>query len=448
MKAEDKYKVGTLTPLECHGERKRTIGILSLGCPRNLVDSESILNRLKLKKYPLVDIDKADVAIVNTCAFIKDATSESLDAISDLIDLKKEGKLKKIIVYGCLPQRYKGELRDELPEVDAFIGKISFPVYHTNGNLRFSLTPKHYAYVKICEGCINNCSYCVIPKIKGKFTSLDINSLLNKIERFDKDKVAEVNIIGQDITGYGIDLYGSLELPGLLKRIVKKIKNIGWLRLLYLYPNRISDELLNLIKDEPRICKYIDLPVQHINDRILRLMRRHTRKKDILKVIDKIRKTIPNVGIRTSLIVGFPSETDKEFKELLEFIEEIKFERLGAFMYSREEGTPAYNFKKQVLNRIKSERFNVLMSCQQEISRSINQKFLGKILDVLIDEKDPATPEDSDSGGGAYLGRSQYDAPEVDGLVYVSSKRELKPGDFVKVKINDTLEYDLVGETP
>jgi ribosomal protein S12 methylthiotransferase len=419
-------------PLSTNGERSLTIGILSLGCPRNLVDSESILNRLNLKGYPIVDIDEADVAIVNTCAFIKNATLESIDAILDLIALKKEGKLKKIVVYGCLPQRFKEELRTELPEVDAFAGKIS--LNHDSG--RLALTPKHYAYVKICDGCINNCSYCVIPKIKGRFASLNMNYILDKIEALDRDKVSEVNIIGQDITGYGIDLYGSLKLPELLKRIVKKMKNIVWLRLLYFYPNRLSDELLDLIKDEPRVCKYIDLPVQHINDRILRLMGRHTTKKEILAVIDKIRKRIPQVGIRTSLIVGFPSETDKEFKELIRFIEEIRFERLGAFMYSREEGTVAYNLRQQVPDKIKSERFNALMSCQQGVSRSINQNFLGKVLDVLIDEKEK----------GAYLGRSQYDAPEVDGLVYVSSNKELKPGDFVKVKITDTLEYDLVGE--
>jgi len=418
------------------------VGILSLGCPRNLVDSESILGGLALRGYPIVDIDKADVAIVNTCCFIEDAKTESIDAILDLIDLKKQGKLKKLIVYGCLAQRYKDKLHKELPEVDAFVGKTSL-----NHNLAaFPLTPKHYAYVKICEGCINNCSYCIIPKIKGRFTSLDIDSILAKIERFDKDKVSEVNIIGQDITGYGLDLYGSRRLPELLKKIIKMSPNIGWLRLLYLYPGRICDELLELMKNEPKLCKYIDLPLQHINDRILNLMHRQATKQDIIRLIDKIRTKIPNIAIRTSVIVGFPSETEKDFKELLDFIEDVKFERLGAFIYSREEGTPAYNFKKQVPPEIKRERFNTLMMQQQKISQDVNKEFLGKIIDVLIDEPSSCAQGLGGKEGSSYLGRSQYDAPEVDGLVYVDSKKTLKPGNFVKVQITDTLEYDLVGK--
>ncbi len=408
------------------------IGILSLGCPRNLVDSESILGRLNLKGYPVVDMPKADVAIVNTCAFIEDAKKESIDAILDLIDLKSRGKLKKVIVYGCLSQRYKNTLIKQLPQIDAFVGKVSL-----NHELkRFPITPGHYAYLKICEGCINNCSYCIIPKIKGRFTSLDQNSILKKIEGFNQDRISELNIIGQDITGYGIDLYKTFQLTGLLRKIVKIASNVRWIRLLYLYPNRVSDELIELMRDEPKICKYIDLPIQHINDRILRLMHRDTTQKDILKLITKIRKKIPLVAIRTSLITGFPSETDKEFKELLAFIRDVRFERLGAFIYSQEEGTKAFNFKKQVPAKLKRERLDAIMSAQQEISQDINRKFLGKTLDVLIDEIED----------GNYLGRSQYDAPEVDGLVYVKSKNKLKAGDLIKVKITDTLEYDLVGE--
>jgi ribosomal protein S12 methylthiotransferase len=438
----DKYKIGTSTPLSANGEHNRTIGILSLGCPRNLVDSENILGRLSLKGYSFVDIDKADIALVNTCAFIEEAKTESIAAILDLIDLKRKGKIKKIVVYGCLTQRYKDKLQKELPEVDAFVGKISL-----NHSLKaWRLTPKHYAYVKICEGCINNCSYCIIPKIKGKFASLDIDSILTKIKRFDKNKVSEVNIIGQDITGYGLDLYASARLPELLKNIIKKTKNIGWIRLLYLYPSRINDKLLELIKDEPRICKYIDLPLQHINDRILRLMRRNTTKKDILRLIDKIRKKIPNAVIRTSLIVGFPSETDKEFRELLDFIEEVRFERLGAFIYSREEGTMAYSLKGQIPAQMKRERFNTLMLQQQRISEGVNKKFLKAAIDVLIDEPSSCAQGLGEKEEGSYLGRSQYDAPEVDGLVYVDSKKTLKPGDFVRVEITDTLEYDLVGK--
>lgn len=412
-------------------KNKAKVGILSLGCPRNLVDSESILGRLTMKGYRVVDICKADIGIVNTCAFIKDAKIESIDAILDLINLKKKGKLKKIIVYGCLTQRYKDKLKEELPQIDAFTGNISL---NHDRNI-FSITPKHYAYVKICEGCINNCSYCIIPKIKGRFRSLAINYILDRIEKLDKNKVSEINIIGQDITGYGTDLYKAERLPQLLNSIIKKIRNAHWIRLLYLYPNRITDELLDLMRDSPKICKYVDLPIQHINERILKLMHRGTTKKDILRLIDKVRTKLPGVAIRTSIIAGFPSETDKEFQELLKFIQEVKFERLGAFIYSREEGTPAYNFEKQIPEKIKNERFNALMLEQQKISQGINKKFLGRTIEVLIDEKE----------NGSYLGRSQYDAPEVDGIVYVNSKKELKPGDFIKVNITDCLEYDLVG---
>lgn len=433
---------------------KPNIGILSLGCPRNLVDSQSILARLNLKKYKIVDMDKADIAIVNTCAFIQDAKIESIDAILELADLKKADRLKKIIVYGCLTQRYQDKLRRELPEVDAFVGRISFPAYHSNGfpkagsrlvlddkredhNLKeFSLTPRHYAYLKICEGCINNCSYCIIPKIKGRFISLDIDSILGKVEILDKRRISELNIIGQDITGYGIDLYKDAKLVGLLRKIVKKVKNIGWLRLLYLYPSRVTDELLEFIRDEPRICKYIDLPIQHINDRILRLMNRDTTKKDILRLIAEIRRKIPDVAIRTSLIVGFPSEQDEEFQELVKFVEDVKFERLGAFIYSREEKTKAYSLKKQIPPKTKVERFNTIMSLQKNISQEVNRRFLGRIMDVLVEEKE----------GDCFLGRSQYDAPEVDGLVYISSKNKLNPGDFIKVKITGALEYDLMAE--
>jgi len=412
---------------------KQSIGILSLGCPRNLVDSENILGRLKKQGHSIVDITKARVGIVNTCAFIEDAKKESIDAILDLIDLKKKGLLKKIIVYGCLAQRYKGALKKQLPEVDAFVGRVS--LNHSVDYCR--ITPKHYGYLKICEGCVNNCSFCAIPGIKGRFTSIPQEAAVARAQQLDKEGVSELNIIGQDISGYGLDLYKDLTLSKLLKSIIRNTRNIQWLRLLYLYPSRCSDELIRLIADEPRICKYIDLPIQHINSRILKLMRRNTDRKSIIKVIEKIRNVIPQVALRTSVIVGFPTETEAEFKELLNFVGEVKFERLGAFIYSREEGTPAYNFKGQIPKPLKIERFNELMQMQKDVSEEVNKKFLGKVLDVLIDEKEE----------GRYLGRTQYDAPEVDGLVYVnSSKAELAQGDLIKVKITDTMEYDLAGE--
>ncbi len=411
---------------------KHRVGILSLGCPRNLVDSEHMLGRLLKKGYRIVDMAQADIGIVNTCAFIEDAKTESIDAILDLVALKKEGRLKKIIVCGCLSQRYKDALRKKLPEVDAFLGSPSL----NHSRSRFAITPAHYAYLKICEGCVNNCSYCIIPKIKGKFKSLDTRSVLKKVEGFDNERISELNIIGQDITGYGLDLYGARKLPQLLKKITKKAKHIGWLRLLYLYPGQVIDDLLKVIKDSPNICKYVDLPIQHINSRILKLMRRNTAKKDILKTIDKARKTIPGVAIRTSLIVGFPSETEKEFEELLRFIKGVKIDRLGAFIYSREEETPAYNFPGQVPKRIKLQRLDAVMSAQRFIAQELNHRLIGRTLDVLIDERE----KDS------YLGRTEYDAPEVDGSVYVRSQAKLKPGDFVKVRITSSLDYDLIGE--
>lgn len=409
------------------------IGIVSLGCPRNLVDAEAMLGRLRGKGYSVADIHKADVGIVNTCAFIEDAKAESINAILELIELKREGRLKKVIVSGCLPQRYKKELIRELPEIDAFIGAPAL----NHSTQRFPITPAHYAYLKICEGCISNCSYCAIPRIKGRLRSLKPADALAKVEAFSRQGIAELNIIGQDTTGYGMDLYGSPQFGRILKGIVKKSAAIRWLRLLYLYPSRVSEEVLDIIRGEEKVCKYLDLPLQHINDRILKLMRRDTKKKDIMRLIENVRSRIPDVTIRTSLIVGFPSETEDEFRELLDFVKEVKFERLGVFAYSREEDTPAAGFKGQLSQKIKEERLGAVMSLQQEISSALNRKFLGKIIRVLIDEKD---------SDGIYLGRSQYDAPEVDGLVYVRSRKPLRAGDFADVRITDTLEYDLTGE--
>ena len=411
---------------------KEKIGILSLGCPRNLVDAEALAGRLNFKDYSIVDdLAQAQVVLVNTCAFIQEAKRESIDAILDLIELKKQGKLKKIIVYGCLAQRYKNLARD-LPEVDAFVGTLGL----NHETKRFALTPKHYAYLKICEGCVNQCSYCVIPKIKGKLESLDEASIIRKVKCFNREKISELNIIGQDITGFGMDASGKSQLTGLLRKIIKNAPDIGWIRLLYLNPERITDELLKLIAASKQVVKYIDLPIQHINNRILKVMRRAITKEEIIALIKKIRRTVPGVYLRTSLIVGFPSETEEEFNELLDFVKESKFERLGAFIYSREEGTAAYNFKGQIPQRLKQERFNRIMSAQRQIAADVNAKFLGQTISVLVEEKQD----------GAYIGRSQGDAPEVDGMVYINTRQPLKIGKFVRVKITDTLEYDLVGE--
>ncbi|MDD2751767.1 MAG: radical SAM protein, partial [Candidatus Omnitrophica bacterium] len=265
--------------------QKQKVGILSLGCPRNLVDAENLLGRLKEKGCRVVDIENADTAILNTCCFIESAKKESIDAILDLVDLKKQGKIKRIILSGCLAQRYKESLFKEIPEIDAFIGTPSL----NHSTSRFPLTKEHFAYLKICESCVNNCSYCIIPKIKGRFSSLDLETLLKKVSVLNQEKISELNIIGQDITGYGMDLYGKKILPQALKKILSKAKNIHWVRLLYLYPSKEVEELLQIIRDNPKVCKYIDLPIQHINNRILKLMRRKTGKNDILRLIEKIR---------------------------------------------------------------------------------------------------------------------------------------------------------------
>jgi len=403
-----------------------------LGCPRNLVDSEVILGNLKNKGYKITDVQAADIAIVNTCCFIKEAKEESIETILELADLKTQGKIKKLIVSGCLPQRYKKELIPHLKEVDAFVGRLSLDNFPKE---RYNLVPKHFAYLKISEGCNNNCSYCVIPKIKGRFRSRQIEDILGEVKSMDENNTKEINIIGQDVTSYGLDIYKKPSLVRLLKKIISETNNIKWIRLLYTYPNHIDDELVELIAENKKICRYLDLPIQHVNNRILKLMGRKITKEQITSLIKKLRNRIPGIAIRTSLIVGFPSETEEEFQELLAFIGKIKFERLGVFMYSREEDTAAYDFKNQIPQKVKEERLHKIMSMQQVIAQEVNSKYLNTEIEVLIDEKDPKE--------NLYLARTEADAPEVDGMVYVHSKDRLNPGDFVKVKIKDTYEYDL-----
>jgi len=409
------------------------IGILSLGCPRNLVDSEGILGRLAGKGYQVTDISRAEIAILNTCAFVKDAKTEAIDAILELVELKKQGKLKKVIVCGCLVQRYGNDLRREFPEVDAFVGSPAL----AEGIARYPLTPASHAYLKICEGCVNNCSFCAVPIIKLRLESLGEKDVLAKLDALDASRVPEINIIGQDLTGYGLDRGTKAGLEKLLSQILRRSRFAPrWFRLLYLHPARVTDSLLRLMASDPRVCRYIDLPLQHVNDRILTRMNRHTSKDDISRLIGRVRKILPGAAIRTAFIVGFPGETDKEFQELLSFIKETGFERLGVFTYSQEEGTRAAGFKGQVPDKVKQERFDLIMSAQQEISRRHNAALMGNTLEVLIDGKED----------GRYLGRSRFDAPEVDGSVFVTSRRPLKAGEIVTARVTDTLEYDLCAE--
>ena len=417
--------------------RFNKVSLINLGCVRNLVDSQIVLGRLSKKGYHITDIEGSQVAIVNTCSFVEEARKESIDTILDLIDLKKQGRIRKVIVAGCLTQRYGSKLANELKGVDAFVGTLRLD--KENVPTQHALTPKHFAYVKICESCFNQCSFCIIPKIKGKFSSRTIESILNEVRELDQEGVKEINIVGQDITAYGFDIYGGSSLARLLKEIVKLTKNIQRIRLLYFFPTHMDDELIDVIAKEEKICSYIDLPLQHINNTILRSMNRGITKQETIDLLNKIRDKIPTLKIRTTFIVGYPGETDEYFQELLDFVKDFQFERMGTFSYSREERTPAYDFPNQVPERTKRKRLDILMREQREISKNLQSRLIGNKVKVMIDEKQRASD-------AIYVGRSEYDAPEVDSVVYVRSNRRLDPGDFVDVRITDSYEYDLVGE--
>lgn len=413
------------------------VGVINLGCARNLVDSQMILGRLKKNGHRIVDVEHAEIAIVNTCSFIEDARKESIDTILDLIELKKQGKIKKVIVAGCLAQRYGKELVKEFKDVDAFVGTPSLnrddmPVQHL-------LTPKHFAYVKICESCFNACSFCAIPKIKGKFVSRSIESIAKEVRGLDQKGVREINIIGQDITAYGMDIYREKALAKLLKNITVGLRNIQWVRLLYAFPAHVTDELIDVMAGEEKITPYIDIPLQHISDPLLKSMNRNITTQGTKDLIAKMRSRIKDGIIRTTFIVGMPGETEEHFQELMDYVRASRFERVGVFVYSKEEDTAAFDMPGQVPAAIKRKRMNELMQLQQGISREIQQTFVGRTLKVLIEEKQNGAQD-------TYLGRSQYDAPEVDGCVFVHSKKPLRAGDFVDVKITDAYEYDLAGE--
>ncbi len=439
----------------------KKIYLLSLGCPRNMLDSEVLLGLLEKKGFRVIpEPNGADAAIINTCGFIEEAKQESIDLILRLSDLKKEGKIKKLIVSGCLSQRYATELTDEIEEIDGVFGSSDFTripdaldkllagekVKEVSENPDFLydhsydrklLTSKNFAYLKIQEGCSNRCSYCVIPDLKGPRRSRTIESVALEVKTLTESPILkELVIIGQDTTSFGLDRAETNGLVKLLTEISPLMKN-KWIRLLYTHPAHFTDELIEVISKTDNICDYVDLPIQHISNRILKKMNRHVTKEEIINIIKKLRKNIPNVIIRTSVIVGFPGETEEEFTELVDFLEETGFDRLGAFIYSREEGTPAYDFEDQVDEDVKKERLDTIMKLQQEISSEKNENIMGKTLRVLIDEEE-------ESEAGRYLGRAYMDAPEVDGVVFVTGEG-IKPGDFVDVHITGTLEYDLIG---
>jgi ribosomal protein S12 methylthiotransferase len=446
----------------------QTVGVINLGCARNLVDAQMMLGRLKKNGHRIVQAQGAQTVIVNTCSFIEEARQESIDAILDLIELKKKGSIKKVIVAGCLSQRYGKDLAQEFPEVDAFVGT---PMLDRDNVLpQVQLTPRHFAYVKICESCFNACSFCVIPKIKGKFISRTIESIVKEVKGLDAQGVKEINIIGQDITAYGMDLYRQKSLGRLLKELVGVTENIEWIRLLYAFPSHVTDELIAVIAQNPKICKYIDMPLQHISDHILLEQNRNITTQQTVELIQKVRRAIPQVFVRTTFIAGLPGETQEDFDQLRTFIKDFRFERAGVFVYSKEEGTRAAAMKDQVPEKIKKARLDTLMKDQQTISTEIQQSFVGRTLKVLIEEKEmptrghvpegdvspsrlptkkalnvKATQRQNPDAFETYIGRSEYDAPDVDGVVYVRSKAPLKAGDFAQVTITDAYEYDLAG---
>ncbi len=432
----------------------------SLGCSKNLVDSENMLGILEKKGYKVTDYaDKADYIIINTCSFINDAQQESVNAILSAADIKNNiNKKAKIIVTGCLSQRFGEELSKEIPEVDIVIGTAGFEKineyieeYEMNKKLlidttsqldidkslpRNTLTEPWYAYLKIAEGCSNNCTYCVIPKLRGPFKSRRIRSVVEEAKTLSSSGAKEIIIIAQDTSKYGIDIYGERKLHEVIQKI-SEIESIRWIRIHYLYPEDIYDELINEFKNNEKLLKYFDIPMQHINDRILKRMNRNTNKEQITSLIQKIRREVKDAVIRTSLITGFPGETRDEHEELKDFLKEYKLDRVGIFKYSREEHTPAYKLPGQIDEDIKELRLNELMEIQQKISYENNVSKIGKTYEVLIEEKDVEN---------IYVGRTYMDSIEIDGCVYVTSDEELTLGNIYKVKINDALEYDLIGD--
>ena len=438
----------------------RKVGMISLGCPKNQVDAEIMLKKLVDAGYILVqEADKADVVIVNTCGFIEDAKKESIDAILEMADLKEDGLLSKIVVTGCLAQRYKDEVVSEIPEVDGVVGiganadivavcdalfendelYTSFPEKEAlplNGG-RVLTTPEYTAYLKIAEGCSNRCSYCAIPSIRGDFRSREMDDVIDEAKNLCEKGVKEIILVAQDTTKYGEDLYGELKLPELLNKL-SEIEELQWIRLLYCYPDKITDELIDAIAENDKVCNYIDMPMQHADGKILKAMNRKGDKESLLALVEKIRAKIPDVVLRSTFITGFPGETDEEFTTLSEFVNEARLDRVGCFAYSREEGTPAYDFDNQVDPEVAAERAEVIMNQQYTIAEEKLEECIGKTFDVLVEGYDPYTD--------SYYGRTYMDAPDIDNNVILTSGYRIDDGDIVPVEIFDKDDYSLIGE--
>lgn len=433
---------------------------ISLGCDKNLVDSEVMLGLLAAKGYRMVDDEmQADIIIVNTCCFIHDAKEESIQTILEMAQYKTDGRLKVLVVTGCLAQRYQQEILDEIPEVDAVLGTTSYdkiveaveealagkghvevedidalPLVDTR---RLVTTGGHFAYLKIAEGCDKHCTYCIIPKIRGDFRSVPMERLVKEAGELAEQGVKELILVAQETTLYGKDLYGEKSLHRLLRELCR-ISGIRWIRLLYCYPEEIDENLIQIMKEEKKICHYLDLPIQHANDDILKRMGRRTSKNQLEEIIGRLRREIPDVALRTTLITGFPGETKEQHEELMEFVDEMEFDRLGVFTYSPEEDTPAAGMPDQVPEEVKEERQAEIMELQQEIVFDQAEAMIGREVLVMIEGKV--------ADENAYVGRTYKDAPNVDGLIFINTEAELMSGDFARVKVTGALEYDLIGE--
>ncbi len=433
---------------------------VSLGCDKNLVDTENMLGILKNKGFEFTDDEwEADIIAINTCCFIGDAKQESINTILEMAEHKKDARCKVLVVAGCLAHRYQDEIIKEIPEVDAFVGTSSYDkiadminsVLEEKGISNFVedanrmpmveadrivTTPGYYEYLKIAEGCDKHCTYCVIPKVRGSFRSFPIEYLVNQTKKLVEGGVKEIILVAQETTLYGVDLYGKKSLPKLLHNL-GLIEGLEWIRILYCYPEEINDELIEAIKNEPKVCHYLDMPIQHASDNILKRMGRRTSKQELTDIVAKLRMEIPDIALRTTLITGFPGETDVDHEEVMQFIDECEFDRLGVFTYSREEDTVAAQMPDQIDEEIKEKYRDELMQLQQEISADRSAAMIGRIVRVMIEG---FIPEDN-----TYVGRSYKDAPNVDGLVFVECDRELMSGDFIDVKITGSTEYDLIG---
>ena len=433
---------------------------ISLGCDKNLVDSEVMLGLLDKKGYLIVDSEEdADIIVVNTCCFIHDAKEESIQTILEMAEYKKEGKLKALIVTGCLAQRYQQEIIDEIPEVDAVLGTTSYDhiveaveeALAGNGHVvledvdalpdvkekRLVTTGGHYAYMKIAEGCDKHCTYCIIPKLRGNYRSVPMEKLLAEAKDLADQGVKELILVAQETTVYGKDLYGEKSLHKLLRELCK-ISKIQWIRILYCYPEEIYDELIQTIKEENKVCHYLDLPIQHASDAVLKRMGRRTSKAQLVEIIEKLRKEIPDISLRTTLITGFPGETQEQHEELKDFVDEMEFDRLGVFTYSPEEDTPAATMTEQIPEEVKEDRQAELMELQQEIAFDLAEDMVGREVLVMIEGKV--------ADENAYVGRTYKDAPNVDGLIFINTDEELMSGDFARVRVTGAMEYDLIGE--